>query len=120
MFKRGPGQPRKEMDEKQLEQLVGMGCTDAEISAFFGISARKIQEKRKVEPYKKIFETSREKYRISLRRAQMRVALAGNASMLIWLGKTLLGQKDAMKLSNDPDDPITFPKIEITYVKPQE
>jgi hypothetical protein len=30
----------------------------------------------------------------SLRRSQIRLALSGNAVMLIWLGKNILGQSD--------------------------
>lgn len=32
--------------------------------------------------------------KISLRRAQMKAALNGNASLLIWLGRNCLGQTD--------------------------
>lgn len=116
------GRPPKEMNLEELEKLVAMGCTDEEIGAFFDITPRTIQEKRKEEPYKSIFETSRYKMHISLRRKQLQVALDGNASMLVWLGKTLLGQKDAMKLSGDSENPLAMNaivdgKIEIVHVR---
>lgn len=35
---------------------------------------------------------------MSLRRQQLRLALDGDKTMLIWLGKVLLGQKESMQL----------------------
>jgi hypothetical protein len=121
---RSVGRPSKEMSEEELEKLVAMGCTDVEISAWFGMTVRTLQEKRKEEPYKTIFETAREKTQISLRRAQLKTALKGNASMLIWLGKVMLGQKDAVKLSGDSENPIAVDgkftgAIEIILVEPK-
>lgn len=39
-------------------------------------------------------EQKKEKLRINLRKKQYDVAMAGNVSMLIWLGKNELGQSD--------------------------
>lgn len=46
--------------------------------------------------------------KISLRRKQFQTALAGkgNVSMLIWLGKQWLGQKDAAEFSGPDNGPI--------------
>ncbi len=41
--------------------------------------------------------------KIALRRKQIDLAMAGNVTMLIWLGKQLLGQK------NDPEPPAPLP-----------
>lgn len=41
-----------------------------------------------------------------LRRKQLDLALRGNATMLIWLGKQLLGQKDRHEVAGDPENPI--------------
>jgi len=38
---------------------------------------------------------------MSLRRKQIEVALKGNVSMLIWLGKQMLGQMDKQELIAD-------------------
>jgi hypothetical protein len=50
------------------------------------------------------FDTIHEKYsdrgKISLRRAQIKAAEAGNAAMLIWLGKQLLDQKDLSRFEH--------------------
>ena len=39
-------------------------------------------------------ERGKAKGRISVRRAQMRLLEAGNATMGVWLGKQLIGQRD--------------------------
>lgn len=109
------------MDLKILAELVGIGCTDEEIGAIFDITPRCIQDKRKIEPYKTIFEIAPHKVKVSVRRAQLYSAVKKhNPTMLMWLGKVMLGQKDSLNLGSDPDNPLTFPKIEVTYVKPQE
>jgi hypothetical protein len=43
----------------------------------------------------------REDVKMSLRRAQLQLALNGNPTMLIWLGKQLLGQQDAPTNAQD-------------------
>ena len=46
----------------------------------------------------------KDKGRMSLRRLQFEKAQTGNTTMLIWLGKQMLGQKDKIETSenNDP------------------
>ena len=39
--------------------------------------------------------------KMSLRREQMKLAMEGNATMLIWLGKQMLGQTDKAENHND-------------------
>ena len=41
--------------------------------------------------------------RTSIRRAQYKAALDGNPTMLIWLGKQLLGQKEPKPEDSDKD-----------------
>ena len=49
----------------------------------------------------------RESLKHSLRRAQIKVALGGNATMLIWLGKNLLGQSD-QPLDTSGNEPLPW------------
>ena len=42
-------------------------------------------------------DQSRDRGLLSLRRAQIRAALDGNPTMLIWLGKQMLGQKEPIE-----------------------
>jgi len=47
----------------------------------------------------------KETLRINLLKKQYDVAMAGNVSMLIWLGKNELGQKDKIEQTNISDTP---------------
>src|ERR1700722_2286745 len=83
------GRPRKQIDEKQIESLAGIGCTVAEIAAVLGVSKDTLERN-----YAALIEKGRELAKCSLRRMQFKSAEAGNVTMQIWLGKQLLGQRD--------------------------
>ena len=85
---------RSDIDLVELEKLCQLSCTDEEIAAWFGTSTRTI-ERRRLEPkFAEIMARGKAKGRISVRRMQMKLLEQGNATMGIWLGKQLLGQKD--------------------------
>lgn len=104
MGKRGPAPV--ELDLAQLEKLCQLNCTNAEIAAFFKVTERTIE--RRIagnKQFREIVQHGRAYGKLSLRRKQMEVALAGNTSMLIWLGKQLLGQVDRAERSVNDDEP---------------
>lgn len=98
--------PRKEIDRKQFENLCGLQCTKEEVCSFFEITDKTLESWCK-RTYKRgfsdVFSQKRGKGKISLRRAQFRLA-EKNASMAIWLGKQYLGQKDQPDDSIDQED----------------
>ena len=85
---------RARIDEGELEKLAMLQCTDEEVAAWFGVTTRTIERRRKTGRFAEIMERGRAKGRISLRRTQMRLAEQGSGSVAIWLGKQLLGQVD--------------------------
>ena len=85
---------RTEIDLAELEKLCQLACTDEEIAAWFGISTRTIERRRREREFAEIMARGKAKGRISVRRMQMKLLEQGNATMGIWLGKQLLGQKD--------------------------
>jgi len=91
-----PGAGRKpvQIDLATVEKLCVLQATEEEIGAFFGVSARTIQKRRKDPEFADAMAVGRAKGRLSVRRAQMRLLDAGNAAMAVWLGKQLLGQRD--------------------------
>lgn len=98
--------PRIEIDEKNFESLCGLQCTLTEIADFFSCSEDTIERwcKRHYNlSFAETFKKHSGKGRISLRRAQFRLA-EKNASMAIWLGKQYLGQSDNAWVSNDVAD----------------
>src|ERR1044071_3153797 len=82
------------IDEGELEKLAMLQCTDEEVAAWFNVSTKTIERRRKTGKFAEIMERGRAKGRISLRRTQMRLAEQGSGSVAIWLGKQLLGQVD--------------------------
>jgi hypothetical protein len=79
---------------EELERLASLQCTQAEIATYFGVMSKAVEKALTKPQYREAYERGIKSGLISLRRAQFKAALAGNPTMLIWLGKQLLGQKD--------------------------
>src|ERR1019366_10248818 len=73
-------------------------CTDEDLAAFFGVSVRTIETRRKKPEFSEAMNGGGAKGRISLRRAQMKLVEKGNAPMSIWMGKQWLSQRDVMPI----------------------
>lgn len=91
------GRPKLPFDQKQFEALCSIQCTEEEIASVLNVSVDTL-ERRCKEFYGLTFaDVYKEKAaggKVSLRREQFRLALGGNTTMLIWLGKQNLGQTD--------------------------
>jgi hypothetical protein len=111
MGERGPrpgegGAPRKVIDLDVVRRTAGLGCTSDEIATLLGIGRRTFYDYLKAdEGLKDAIDEGRDQGRITLRRLQWQEAKAGNATMLIWLGKQLLGQRDKHEVTEDPARP---------------
>jgi hypothetical protein len=90
----GAGRKPIEISFEQLEKLASLQCTYPEIAAFFRCTPRTIEKRSKEPAFKEAIERGKALGRVSVRRAQMRLLEAGNATISIWLGKQLLGQRD--------------------------
>lgn len=88
--------PRIEIDQKQFENLCGLQCTLKEIAGFFNCSEDTIErwcKRTYKESFADVYEKKSSEGKISLRRAQKKLA-EKSAAMAIFLGKQILGQKD--------------------------
>lgn len=85
------------IDLTELERLSAMQCTDEEIAAWFGVSARTIERRRTKRAFAEVMDRGKAKGRISVRRMQMKLLEQGNATMGVWLGKNILGQVDEVR-----------------------
>src|SRR2546426_12648984 len=94
MAKRGT---TAKIDLVELERLSAMQCTDEEIGAWFGVTTRTIERRRKNAKFADVMNRGKAKGRISVRRAQLKLLEAGNATMGVWLGKNILGQVDEIR-----------------------
>jgi DNA-binding Lrp family transcriptional regulator len=83
------GRPKKEIDANLVQGLAENGCTNAEIARLVGCSTSTLYHR-----FRALIKEGRAKLNMSLRREQIRLAKEGNATMLIWLGKQRLGQRD--------------------------
>ena len=96
------GRPRIEIKQDLFEGLCRIQCTGEEIASVLHVSMDTLSRWVKRTYAGRTFEDTYKKYadvgKMSLRRAQMKLAEGGNATMLIWLGKQLLGQKDKSEI----------------------
>lgn len=84
-----------DLDLAALEKLGQLQCTQPEIAAFFGVCLRTIERKMQEDKYRNAYDKGKGNGLTSLRRAQFRAAVEdGNPTMLVWMGKQLLNQKD--------------------------
>ena len=70
-------------------KLATMGCPDREIAEWFEISESTLRYN-----FSSYLTKARAQLKQRLRQAQLRAAIDGNPTMLVWLGKNLLGQSD--------------------------
>lgn len=94
------GRPKIEMTDamyKQICSLCAIQCTAEEIASVLDISVdtleRRIYERDGIR-FAEFFKAKRKVGFASLRRMQWEKAKSNDSTMLIWLGKQYLGQKD--------------------------
>ena len=85
----GRGDTKKVVPPDEVFFLSTLGCTMREIAQWFGVP----EETMKYNFYD-YWIKGQEQTKQRLRSAQIKLALTGNATMLIWLGKNMLGQSD--------------------------
>ena len=97
--------PKKyKLPTDKVEQLASFGCTNREIASYFECSESLLSKS-----YSSFITKGRDKGKIRLRQLQYKAAERGNTSMLIWLGKQILGQTDKQEIEMiKPIDEIEF------------
>jgi transcriptional regulator with XRE-family HTH domain len=97
------GRPKIEIDWKILDELCRLQCTQEEIAEYMGISVdslERIAKREKGESFAEYFNKRRKVGFVSIRRKQYQLAMQGNVTMLIWLGKNWLGQVDKHEIEH--------------------
>jgi len=97
------GRPRAlvRLTADQIEELAAIGCTDDEIARVAGVS-----EATLCRHFDAHLKKGRADLKIRLRRRQIQRAEEGSDTMLIWLGKVYLGQRDRTEISGPDGGPI--------------
>jgi|TARA_R110000796_G_scaffold25719_2_gene72228 hypothetical protein len=94
------GRPKIVLNLEELERLSRLNCTMPEISAYFDIPLRTLEDKFANElDVRKAIEKGRATGKLSLRRRQIQIMEeTNNPTMAIWLGKQMLGQTDKQEI----------------------
>lgn len=114
----GRGPRKKVIDPNEVEKLASIGMNDTEISEFLDIDDSTLRYN-----FKRNLVKGRYNLKSTLRQAQLRLAVEHlNPTMLIWLGKNILQQRDtpisedATRILpfSDDDDAITMDNDDFT------
>ncbi len=97
------GRPPKVIDYALVERLASIQCTQEEIANILEVSTKTLQRD---EEFCLIYKKGLDNGRMSLRRYQWEAAKKGNTTMLVWLGKQYLGQREPRDDGDAPEDVI--------------
>lgn len=86
------GRPKKDIDEEQVLRLAAINCSYAEMAAVLGCDESTLTRR-----FAQVIKKGREQGNMSLKRKQYEIAMGGNVTMLIWLGKQRLDQREKIE-----------------------
>lgn len=111
----GAGSPQIVIDWPKVDALCKIQCTGVEIASVIDVSyptlERACRREKKIN-FDEYLTIKKLGGKASLRRRQWKLAEGGNATMLIWLGKNVLDQKDRQEMSGPEGGPV---QINVTY-----
>lgn len=107
--KKTKGRPQKILSEnglKMVEDLSRIFCTDKEIADILGTTLDVLHSPQNNELFLSAKERGQSNGKQSLRRKEYELAMKGNVTMVIWLAKQFLGQKERteVEMSNESVD----------------
>jgi hypothetical protein len=90
------GPPRVELaiPERKIADLAAIGCTDSEIAAVAEVSETLVKVR-----YRDLIHKGREGFKTRIREMQLKRALEGSDTMLVWLGKVVLRQQESTNVN---------------------
>ena len=100
------GRPKYILNDKgkeMVENLATILCTDEEIASILGTTIEILQSKDNYDTFMELKKKGRDKGKSSLRRKQYEVAMKGNVTMLIWLGRNYLDQYEKIETTDDAE-----------------
>ena len=99
------GRPFRVLDLRLVARLAALGCTDQEIADALGITRQTLSTRKRDEPdLLDALKRGRSEVKLSLRRAQLKAISKGNTTMLIWLGKQMLQQRNHPEPIEEDDE----------------
>jgi hypothetical protein len=103
--------PKLQIDWDEVGDMLVAGCDATSIARALGISTDTLYVRSKQDNKLDFSAFSQQKKAQGddlLRRKQFEVALNGNVSMLIWLGKNRLGQSDKQEINDKRNDTLAL------------
>jgi hypothetical protein len=97
------GRHRKVLDTELMFKLAKIGLPNYEIAAILECDTATLA------PHQDVLDEGRSHAKASIRRKQFELALAGNITMLIWVGKNLCGQADKSEVTGKNGEPLYRP-----------
>lgn len=101
------GKPRKDIDWDKTDKLLEAGCIGTEVAASLGVHPDTLYlrcEKEKHMTFTAYSQIKRASGDSLLRDKQIEIALKGNVTMLIWLGKQRLQQREPEAVERKPEN----------------
>ena len=98
---------KKEIEKDDFERLCALQCTRDEICAWFDVTDKTLNgwcRRTYGASFSAVFRQKRVPGKVSLSRAQYKTAMAGNPTMLVWLGRNWLGQSEQAASEAQDDD----------------
>lgn len=92
----GRGDNKRVISPEEVENIARTWAEYGEIATILGINVETLKYNFSDQILKGRTETKQ-----ALRKAQIKAALGGNTTMLIWLGKNILGQSDSAIATSD-------------------
>jgi len=83
------GRNKTVIPEEEFLKLAELHCTWQEISDFYAVPVSTLRDN-----FADLYQKGTTKTKQRLRQAQLKLAMNGDRTMLIWLGKNILGQSE--------------------------
>ena len=97
------GRPLAKISEADVEELTLEGCTNTDIADTFGVDEGTIRKR-----FSGLLRKTRARLRKNLRAKQIELAMNGDRTMLIWLGKQMLKQHDTTNIHSVNENKTEF------------
>lgn len=101
----GRGANRKCVPPDEVYKLAALGATMEEMSDWFGVNRETLKYN-----FSEYILKGQADLKQRLRLAQLKCALDGNATMLIWLGKNILGQQET-PVNSEGQQPLPWQEV---------
>ena len=114
------GAPKKPIDYDALDKMCAIHCTGEECAALLDVSYEHLNNQLKRDGnggFLDYFTKKSANGKMSLRRRQYTAAVTdGNPTMMIWLGKQWLGQKEPEKADSESQESSSIQKVQIEVI----